>query len=250
MHKPRHERIKLALSLLKADLWRDGLISFGGIDFEEERLRRFKEMHLRRPSSNVDHFLKTEKDASLIHYFEKLRSMGRVLLDANDHFRGDSTHLESGFDAPPAIVNSIPESLYGNTFFSIVSETEMIGRRHRFTEKTLKPFSSYHPFVLFGNPFSLEAVRELGFETFHTHIDESYDALTHPKDRFDAAFSEVIRLSHMSIDSHLRMKRELFGILRFNAHHYFLHLPKVFEDKIQVPFVNRLKAIFISPPER
>ena len=43
------------------------------------------------------------------------------------------------------------------------------------SEKTTKPISMKHPFMMLANKDFLKNLRELGFQTFHDHLDESYD---------------------------------------------------------------------------
>lgn len=38
----------------------------------------------------------------------------------------------------------------------------------------------YHPFIVYGSPFTLKSLRELGFKTFSPFIDESYDETISP----------------------------------------------------------------------
>lgn len=66
---------------------------------------------------------------------------------------------------------------YNQTYFSIVSETTTYTKyRLHVTEKTFKPISFFHPFVIFGQPGTLSYLHELGFETFENLFDETYDA--------------------------------------------------------------------------
>ena len=44
----------------------------------------------------------------------------------------------------------------------------------RTTEKILKPIQQYHPFILLGM-YGLQNLRNLGFKTFDSVWDESYD---------------------------------------------------------------------------
>lgn len=43
------------------------------------------------------------------------------------------------------------------------------------SEKTTKPISMKHPFMMLANKDFLKNLRDLGFQTFHEHLDESYD---------------------------------------------------------------------------
>jgi hypothetical protein len=87
----------------------------------------------------------------------------------------------------------IGAKIYDSAFCSIVSETEFSGGEvKRITEKTIKALAMGHPTIVFGNPNSLSVVRDLGFATFADVIDESYDAIDVPAQRF-ARIIETIR---------------------------------------------------------
>jgi hypothetical protein len=69
-------------------------------------------------------------------------------------------------------------SWYDLTYCSVVVETGVI-KDHRFfaTEKSFKPFAYFHPFVSVSHPGTLGWLKSLGFETFDTLFDESYDTV-------------------------------------------------------------------------
>lgn len=79
-----------------------------------------------------------------------------------------------------AIVNP---RCYTDSWFSLVSET-IYDYPHTFrTEKIYKPILMAHPFVVAANPGYLKDLRNAGFQTFHTLIDERYDQIDCPHAR-------------------------------------------------------------------
>jgi hypothetical protein len=67
-----------------------------------------------------------------------------------------------------------PMDIYGNANFELAVETYS----HSFyytTEKTLKPIVCKLPFLIMSAPGYLEYLKSMGFETFGSVIDESYD---------------------------------------------------------------------------
>jgi len=64
---------------------------------------------------------------------------------------------------------------YEKSYFTIVSETNAESEYCFITEKTIKPIMNLHPFVVLGNPKTLEVLKSMGFETFDKWWDESYD---------------------------------------------------------------------------
>jgi len=95
--------------------------------------------------------------------------------DAYDHF--PSTWL----DSLGTNVCQIPMlEYYRKSCFEVVCETfGMFTDDDSFyvTEKIAKPILMKHPFVVVGNKHYLQNLRRLGFETFDSLIDESYDNL-------------------------------------------------------------------------
>jgi len=70
-------------------------------------------------------------------------------------------------------------SYYDRTNFELVAETyaiENFDDTFTLTEKTIKPITMLHPFMVFGSHNHLKNMRSMGFRTFGEHIDESYDS--------------------------------------------------------------------------
>ena len=69
----------------------------------------------------------------------------------------------------------ITEQPYIDTVCSIVSETNDNDTDVFMTEKIWKPIIAQHVFVVHGNHLYLQKLREIGFKTFGSYFDESYD---------------------------------------------------------------------------
>lgn len=82
---------------------------------------------------------------------------------------------------------------YINSYLHIVSETYFFNKNNRlfFSEKIFKPVLYMQPFVLFSETGSLEAFRNLGFKTFPSIIDESYDEIINDKQRYETALLSI-----------------------------------------------------------
>jgi hypothetical protein len=64
---------------------------------------------------------------------------------------------------------------YNQIFCELVCETFFTGKTFMMTEKTMRPIIQRRPFVVQGPKFYLENLKALGFKTFDTWWDESYD---------------------------------------------------------------------------
>jgi len=69
----------------------------------------------------------------------------------------------------------VPISIYNQTAYSIICETNFKNHYSFFTEKTVKPILGRRLFLMFGGQYQLRNLRKLGFRTFDGIIDESYD---------------------------------------------------------------------------
>jgi hypothetical protein len=91
-----------------------------------------------------------------------------------------------------AIVNY---QCYTDSWFSVVTET-IFDYPHTFrTEKIYKPILMAHPFVVAANAGYLRDLRNAGFKTFHTLIDEGYDQIDSPHHRSERIIDTVRDIS-------------------------------------------------------
>jgi hypothetical protein len=90
--------------------------------------------------------------------------------------------------------NVLPVTIYNQTAYSIVAETECVNQFTFYTEKTVKPILARRLFVMFAGRHYLKNLRKLGFQTFSNVIDESYDEITDNCERWTWAFQQVMYL--------------------------------------------------------
>lgn len=99
--------------------------------------------------------------------------------------------------------NYVPWEIYANSNYSIVAETNGIQLYHNSnhffpTEKTAKPLFAKRPFIVFSTANYLYNLRRLGFETFGSVIDESYDDIPNDVDRWSAAWQAAGQLAQQN----------------------------------------------------
>lgn len=88
---------------------------------------------------------------------------------------------------------------YTDSYFNIILEThfDADGSGSAFlTEKTFKPIKHGQPFVVVGAPGSLAALRTLGYRTFDSVIDPSYDTIQDNTQRWVAIKSVIEQIKH------------------------------------------------------
>lgn len=198
----RHTRLAIPLVLLKADLLKDGFVSFHGRNVEKGP-----------PGSPdwsddtviLDWFHSLRLEQSLIDLFPSLEALAPLRLDEE---RDQPTMAYGPFDL----------SYYRDSYFSIVTETvfEDSLSELRLTEKTWKPIAHCHPFVMVGNGGILRELRRKGFQTFHPFIDERYDDVSEPAERFRLIRREIERLCALDHSQLAELYAELWPRLMHN----------------------------------
>lgn len=109
----------------------------------------------------------------------------------------------------------VPWQIYQHSWYSIVAETVGTGNRFFFSEKTTKCLYAGRPFVMFGSAEFLQGLRNLGFETFGSVIDESYDTNWLDFERFRQAFEQ---LRYLSCQDPIKVYDKLKPTLEHNRH--------------------------------
>lgn len=89
-----------------------------------------------------------------------------------------------GYDM--SISQIVPIEIYNKSAFSVVAETNWDSYYAFFTEKTAKPIIAKRLFVMTAGAGYLKALRSMGFKTFDSIIDESYDTIENNQDRWHA----------------------------------------------------------------
>ena len=227
---PRPFKIVLLLKLMNDGLWDAGFISFGGFRQDDRP---------GKPRPAAEHLVAAlpafaDMVPELAVHLDELDRYGSVLLGLDHHGlkRLNQKHATEAQDLPE----------YDESWFSAVTETEMLARPQRITEKVLKPLVNFHPMVLFGNPGSLQRVRDYGFVTFDDIVDESYDQEADPRRRFDLAYAELGRLSRLD-ESELRgLETRTSDRLIFNARWGLTRFPGIYRSQRDTALVNEILA--------
>ena len=204
----------LILSLLSNDsLLDNNLVSF---DFDYDNVDYFesyiKDNHYIKVDEyfNIKNFNKKLLNNNLVNNiligFQKLKQINKKSLDVGDLNSIEGRHFE---------VDS--KSLYSDSYFSIVGETEFFDNWKDYTtEKILKPIQQLHPFVVIGRPNCLKDLHEYGFKTFSEVWDESYDMEEDDNVRIDKIYKLIYSLSNKSISEWNDMYIRLQPILIHN----------------------------------
>ena len=123
--------------------------------------------------------------------------------------------LTNQYGQHPQLSSLVPNEIYNNSYYSIVAETggEL---SHFLSEKIAKPVFAKRVFVLFGSAGLLQHFRNMGFKTFDSIIDESYDNEESNLRRFTMAWEQCLKLASMDP---VEVYNKLASVLGYNQQH-------------------------------
>ena len=111
-----------------------------------------------------------------------------------------SPNLDPAWEVSNQVTNHIscvsPDKIFQNTHYSIICETLGTGDDFFLSEKTVKAMFARRVFVVFGPRHFLRRLHELGFQTFDSVLDESYDEEPCDDVRFQKAMLQLLRLAY------------------------------------------------------
>lgn len=108
-------------------------------------------------------------------------------------------------------------SYYRDSYFSVITETTYHTDSGYdgvpfLSEKVFKAIAMQHPFILVTAPNTLQYLKKLGYKTFSSIIDESYDTELNDAARIIKIANEIQRLCNLSeteLDSFLESARKI-----------------------------------------
>jgi hypothetical protein len=105
---------------------------------------------------------------------------------------------------------------FAGIFCCVINECEYTEPTANFSEKTLLAIKHKRPFVIVGQPRSLEYLKKLGFITFDQFWDESYDSELNHEVRFLKIFRLINYIDSFSIDELSVLYDQMQTILEHN----------------------------------
>jgi len=206
----RFHRLETVDFLLKHNLEKDSYISIGkdGLDIAQNNSNDLS-------FTQHNHFnLKPVLDKTLIDRKLKKESIRRlhaslpISLDINENMH-EPRHLPN------------PVNFFDDSYWSIITERDFYTSQYiGYTEKVLKAFLYRHPFVVVGLPHTLKILRDMGFLTFSSIIDESYDAEEDHDKRMLLIQQQIKRLADLDYVDHFNLYHKITDILEHNRKHF------------------------------
>ena len=142
----------------------------------------------------------------------KVQSKLPLVLDVSDFQK------EGCFDTH-TLHSSIP--FYQNSFMSVITESNAVGPGCYISEAIFRPFIFMQPFLVIGQPRTLEVLREWGFDVFDDIFDNSYDNEPDQFKRIEMVLSEIIRMKTKTVDELYELTQLLKDRLIRNKDRYY-----------------------------
>jgi len=108
----------------------------------------------------------------------------------------------------------IPITIYNQTAYTLVAETNGLNHFNFYTEKIVKPILARRLFVVIAGQNYLQNLRAMGFKTFNGIIDETYDTIPDDQLRWNLAMEQVRILCELPQEEILA---KIQDIVNFNA---------------------------------
>ena len=115
--------------------------------------------------------------------------------------------------------NNFKKELFVNSCINIVTETSFEDNELFISEKVLKPIIGYQPFIVFGGLNYLKELKNLGFKTFNSVWDESYDEIEDFELRYDAIIKLILDLNKKTIEELNEIYKSVKNICIYNRKH-------------------------------
>jgi hypothetical protein len=172
---------------------------------------------------------------TLPRQYEHVRYRDRVDLQVDSHYKKYNL-----FNNEWGEIYLEPRA-YIDTYFSLVTETIFDYPWSFRTEKIWKPVAMGHPFIVVANAGYYRDLRNLGFQTFGTVIDESFDNIQDSQQRIERIASIVEDLCQQDLAKFLE---ECYTVCKYNQQHLAeiskcvrKEFPQRFRQFIQ-PYIN------------
>jgi hypothetical protein len=104
-------------------------------------------------------------------------------------------------------------------FLEVVNEYNCSNTKTFLTEKVARSIVMRKPFIVLGDRNSLVEIKKMGFKTFDSFWDETYDSLPTAKERIDSAMCTIFEL--YKTDWQSGYSKELKETIEYNWNHYY-----------------------------
>ena len=174
-------------------------------------------------------------------YHERLTPVIKNILNGQVlNFPYVSSNLQQEWEVRENITNNVsdqaPWKIYEKTKYSIICET-LFENDFFLTEKTGKALFCKRLFVVFSACNFLKNIKSLGFKTFDSIVDESYDSEADTVKRFELAFDQVQWLAKQDYS---QIIKKATPILDHNHNHLIKYKEEIKTQMLEMVY-NKIK---------
>tara|TARA_R100001082_G_C4330426_1_gene145357 strand:- start:173 stop:976 length:804 start_codon:yes stop_codon:yes gene_type:complete len=202
-------------------LWKNNLLDKGFISFFYEQDKEFVSEFRNNILSSFNAFFRVSE--SEVDEFMNWLENNPLYVDVSDK-ECKARRVYSA--APNEIFNDKTDYAYMNSYFNILTESSFIETESEreldfyVNERNALPITAFQPFIAVNGHHHLKKLKELGFKTFHPHIDETYDTIKNTAVRFYLLTKEISRLCNMSKQEIHDWYWKMEDILKHNHTYY------------------------------
>jgi hypothetical protein len=164
---------------------------------------------------------KLQSDSESIRYLSTI-PFSRVNEEWSNtsRFSGSRESLHTHSLPPFQLDTRFNATWYQDIFFDLVAETVFHYPHAYISEKTTRPILRGRPFVIVGAANTLTWLHEMGFRTFDSWWDESYDHEQDPDARLEKIFATIREICSWSNHKCQIMLRDMIPVLEHNQKIY------------------------------
>lgn len=194
--------------LFAASLWHHGVHTEGFFSYLNQKYDLFA------PDEQFD----PRSDYWAPYVWDKYFSQNDVLIEQfllncpfSADFMSDAEHNDHKI---------ITDEFHRESYWNFVVETHYEQDTVFLTEKTFKPILNLQPFIIVGNPGSLELLADLGYKTFDGYIKEEYDDYDDHEKRMWHILTECYKICDTSYENLSKQVHHIRPLLEHNQQHF------------------------------
>lgn len=116
--------------------------------------------------------------------------------------------------------NNFKKELFLDSCINIVTETTFEDNELFISEKIVKPLVGFQPFIVLGPQHYLKELKKLGFKTFDSVWDESYDDEENFEKRYEKVLKLILKINENDVNEVNEIYKSVKDICIYNHNHF------------------------------